>query len=1121
MTSTPAAPPSAPSSGTAFPIVGMGASAGGIEAFHRFFEHLPADCGMAFVLVLHLPADRKSMLPEILRRWTSMEVLEGEDGVLIEANCIYVPPPHVLVTLSDGRLQVQVSPPGEHRVFRPIDTFFDSLGAALRERSVGIVLSGTGADGALGLKAIKASGGLTLAQGGDGIAPQYSEMPNAAIATGIVDIVAPVGEMPAHLLRISGLTHTAPDLSAAELTDALRLEICDLLRARIGHDLSGYRRQTFLRRVERRMQVVGARTLQDYITVLKQTPAEAGSLFRDLLIRVTSFFRDQETFETLRTKVIPRLFESKRADGVVRVWVPGCATGEEAYSLAILLREHMDSLTATPRVQVFATDIDEGAIAVARLGRYPATLVEGLSPQRLQRFFAPSDGSYAVAREIRDLCTFSVHDLVRDPPFSMMGLVSCRNLLIYMNRELQAQIIPVFHYALAPGGILVLGGAESVVQHADLFDTMDKSARIFQRRDGRSSPDLRLNWPRTQLAGTGGLQAGSGDSKSKARPVQVRRGHTSVAPMVGTESPASRFESILGPLEPSAAVVTQLQTALSTTCEELQALSEEYQTALEELRSANEELHSVNEELQSTNEEIETSKEELQSLNEELHTVNLRLTEKVEELDRSNSDLRNLFESTQIATVFLDRHLIIRSFTPAIGALYNLIPSDIGRPLTDIVSRLQYRGIRADVEVVLSTLEPLERRIAREDGNADYIMRILPYRNPDSSVSGVLVTFIDVTSLVRAEAALVEADARKDVFLATLSHELRNPLAPIRTAAQLLQSPELRSEELQRAQAIIVRQVTHMSALLDDLLDVSRITRGAFLLKKEYVGLQILIDDAVEAAQPLIDSRRHTLRIEPPSTPIVLEVDPVRLTQVLSNLLTNAAKYTPVGGVITVEHRFEAHRLLVSVRDNGVGLSSEMLTRVFSMFTQVEPKSIRSEGGLGIGLALAKGLVELHGGHIEARSDGLGRGSEFVIFLPRSLVSDQRTPAPHHPTAEVGNAKRRILIADDNRDAAESMRMLLEHAGHQVQVVHSGQEALRMVKSMDAQVAILDIGMPDMSGYELAERIRAEAWGRAVRLIAVTGWGQDEDKRRAKVAGFDYHLTKPVAPERLASLIDA
>lgn len=978
-------------------------------------------------------------------------------------------------------------------MFRPIDAFFDSLGAALRERSVGIVLSGTGADGALGLKAIKASGGLTLAQGGDGTAPQYSEMPDAAIATGVVDIVAPVEEIPAHLLRINGHTRTPPDLSTAERTDVLRLEICDVLRARIGHDFSGYRSQTFLRRVERRMQVVGAKTLQDYITILKQTPMEAGSLFRDLLIRVTSFFRDQETFETLKAKVIPRLFESKRADGVVRVWVPGCATGEEAYSLAILLREHMDSLTALPRVQLFATDIDDGAIAAARLGRYPTTLIEGLSPQHLRRFFVPSDGSYVVAKEIRDLCTFSVHDLVRDPPFSMMGLVSCRNLLIYMNSELQAQIVPIFHYALVPGGILVLGGAESVVQHADLFDTVDKGARIFQRRVGPSSPDLRLDWPRAQLVRTVG-QAGSADPKSNARSVHVRRGHSSVVPMMGTESPASRFGSILGPLEPSAAVVTQLQTALSSTCEELQALSEEYQTALEELRSANEELHSVNEELQSTNEEIETSKEELQSLNEELHTVNLRLTEKVEELDRSNSDLRNLFESTQIATVFLDRHLIIRSFTPAIGALYNLIPSDIGRPLTDIVSRLQYRGIRADVEVVLSTLEPLERRIAREDQDADYIMRILPYRNPDSTVTGVLVTFIDVTSLVRAEAALVEADARKDVFLATLSHELRNPLAPIRTAAQLLQSPQLRSEELQRAQAIIVRQVTHMSALLDDLLDVSRITRGAFLLKKEYVGLQVLIDDAVEAAQPLIDSRQHTLRIEPPSTPVVLEVDPVRLTQVLSNLLTNAAKYTPNGGLITIEHRFEAHRLVVSVRDNGVGLSPEMLTRVFSMFTQVEPKSNRSEGGLGIGLALAKGLVELHGGHIEARSDGLGRGSEFVIFLPRSLVSDRRTPAQHHPVAEVENARRRILIADDNRDAAETMRMLLEHAGHQVQVVHSGQEALRMIKNMDAQVAILDIGMPDMSGYELAERIRAEAWGKAVRLIAVTGWGQDEDK---------------------------
>jgi two-component system, chemotaxis family, CheB/CheR fusion protein len=1109
-----------------FPIVGIGASAGGIDAFHGFFKHMPADCGMAFVMILHLPANRKSMLTEILSRWTAMRVVEGTDGLQIEPNCVYVPPPHALVTVSGRRLGLQPAAPDGERLYRPIDQFFDSLGTALRERSVGIVLSGTGSDGALGLKAIKACGGLTIAQGSDGSAPQYPEMPDGAIATGAVDLIAPVEQMASHLMRMRAARKPGSPPKDEQDTESLRLAICDQLRANVGHDFSGYRAQTFLRRVQRRMQVVDARTLQDYATALKETPAEATLLFRDLLIRVTSFFRDAETFAVLQAKVIPRLFEGKNADGTVRVWVPGCATGEEVYSLAMLLREFMDGLRAVPKVQLFATDIDDAAIAAARLGRYPATLLDGLSPERRQRFFTLSHGSYVVTREIRDLCTFSAHNLVRDPPFSMMNLVSCRNLLIYMSTELQARIIPIFHYALATKGILLLGGAESVVQHADLFDTVDKAARIFQRREVRS-PDLNLRWSRPSpswdgsTAPTGSVKQ---DASRKSGPAP-RAGINDEAPEHPDmhDSPnTDRFAALLGSVEPSASIVAELQSALSTTLADLHSLSEDHQTALEELRSANEELHSVNEEMQSTNEELETSKEELQSLNEELHTVNVRLTEKIDELDEANSDLRNLFDSTEIATIFLDRYLIIRSFTPAIGTLYNLIPSDVGRPLSDIASRLQYEGLREDVAFVLSVLEPLERRVVRSDGTAHYIMRILPYREPDSTVSGVLVTFVDVTSIVQAEAALVDADVRKDVFLATLSHELRNPLAPIRTAAQLLQSPALQPEELHRAHAIIARQVGHMSSLLDDLLDVSRITRGAFLLKKEYVDLEALLDEAVEAVQPAIDSKRHTLRVERPAERITLEVDPVRVTQVLTNLLTNASKYTAPGGVITIGARFDANMLVLFVRDNGIGIAPELLAKVFAMFTQVKSEISRSEGGLGIGLALAKGLVELHGGKIEVRSAGLGHGSEFTVSLPRNLIVEPAVDAQHdavHTPSHLNGGKR-ILIADDNRDGTETMSMLLMHSGHQVHVAHSGAQALEIAKRVRPQIVVLDIGMPDIDGYEVAKRVRVEAWGKDVTLIAVTGWGQEDDKRRAYAAGFDHHMTKPVDPLDLSRLID-
>jgi two-component system, chemotaxis family, CheB/CheR fusion protein len=752
-------------------------------------------------------------------------------------------------------------------------------------------------------------------------------------------------------------------------------------------------------------------------------------------------------------------------------------------------------------------------------------LLDGLSEERRRRFFTISHGSYCVTKEIRDLCTFSVHNLIRDPPFSMMSLVSCRNLLIYMNPDLQAQIIPVFHYALVAGGTLLLGGSESVAHHADLFETVDKAARIFQRREGRS-PELNLRWQHPHL--TPQLLQGPPDEHIRdvphSSPFTERHAMSMNRRSAegGTFSRTQRFEPLLGPVVPSAESVAQLQIALRSAVEQLQSLAEEHQTALEELRSANEELHSVNEEMQSTNEELETSKEELQSLNEELHTVNLRLSEKIDELDEANSDLRNLFDSTEIATVFLDRHLVIRSFTTAIATIYNLIPSDQGRPLTDIVSHLRYRGLRADIAFVLSTLEPLERRVERDDDDSvNYIMRILPYREPDSTVSGVLITFVDVSSIVRAEKALVEADIRKDVFLATLSHELRNPLAPIRTAAQLLQSPKLSADQLHYAQAVIARQVAHMSSLLEDLLDVSRITRGSFLLKKEYVDLQVLIDDAVVAVQPGINAKQHTLRVEHLSTPIQLEVDPVRMTQVITNLLTNASKYTPNGGLIYIGARTDANHLAIYVRDNGVGIKAEALLKVFEMFTRVEPEVGRSEGGLGIGLALAKGIVDLHGGRIEAHSAGPKQGSEFVICLPRALIVSTTVSAPERDR-EAANPTipRRILIADDNRDSAQTMSMLLQLAGHEVHLAHTGTEALEVARRIRPDIGILDIGMPDLTGYEVAERIRHEAWGKDITLVAVTGWGQSADKRRALATGFDHHLTKPVDPEILERLFE-
>jgi two-component system CheB/CheR fusion protein len=882
----------------ALSVVGIGASAGGIEAFRRFFEKMPADSGLAFVVVLHLAADRKSMLPEILARWTAMPVIEASDGDAVAANTVLVVPPGTVASLDHDHLALRHLLPNEPRASAPINVFFDSLASTLNEDAIGIVLSGTGHDGALGLKAIKSRGGLTLAQGADGSSPEYSGMPDSAVAAGGVDLLVPVEQMPASILAARSARHAAseqPDAGA----DTVRLAICEILRSRLGNDFTQYKRQTFMRRVQRRMQVLQLTDFDDYLARLEADRDQVVLLFRDLLISVTSFFRDTDTFEVIERDIMPRLFKGKDAASELRVWVPGCATGEEAYSLAILLREHLDNQTMRPKVQIFATDIDEVAIATARAGRYPATLLEGMAPERRSRFFMEGPAGYSIRQDVRELCTFSTHSLIRDPPFSRVDFVSCRNLLIYMDNELQDRVIPIFHYALAPGGILMLGISETIGRHERLFAPLDRSHRIFVRREGPSeAPNLSLptardrrpagagaaaqvdpkaHWPRAvsyanrrilerfasafvvvnatgdvihfsshtgrflepaygsptanlfELARPGWsleLRSALRRCIETGRPVEQDRsliitdGKVSplvrliVEPLPGSATdplfmvvfveveparPASEADAAVA--QPDG-VIAHLERENRDLREQLQSISEEHATSVEELRSSNEELQSVNEELQSTNEELETSREEIQSINEELNTVNAQLSGKVEQLDRSNSDLKNLFDSTRVATVFLDPFLIIRSFTPEIASLYNLIPSDLGRPLSDIVTRLDYTTLREDIQTVLQTREALEKRVERLDGSAHYLMRILPYRSPDSTIDGSLITFVDVTSIVRAE-------HHQRLLVDELNHRVRNMLTVV---ISLATNTLKRAESLERFSGVFLGRIHALAA---------------------------------------------------------------------------------------------------------------------------------------------------------------------------------------------------------------------------------------------------------------------------------------------------------------------
>jgi two-component system CheB/CheR fusion protein len=850
------------------PIVGIGASAGGVEALEHFFRAVPADNGLAFVIVTHLPHDRESMLAEILGRATRMPVVEAKDGERVEAEHVYVLPPGAILTIREGSLRLRRTGAAD-RERAPIDVFFNSLAEDQNEHAIGVVLSGGGHDGTLGIKAIKENGGLTIAQGSNISRPRFAEMPLSAVAAGFVDLELPVEDIPG---RIVAYVRNWGAFDPQKPSDALA-NIHNVLRSRTGHDFSDYKERTFQRRVQRRMQVVQTTKIEDYVERLQKDPEEVHALFRDLLIGVTGFFRDAAAFQSLESLVAPKLFEGKDANDEVRVWVAGCSTGEEAYSIAILLREQCEKLLAAPKVQIFATDIDETAMGVARAARYPANAVKEVSPERLARFFVEESGAFQVIKEVRDMCIFSAHSVIRDPPFSRLDLISCRNLLIYLKPKLQTQIIPLFHYSLRPGGFLFLGGSENLSRFSELFVALDRKNRIFRRRDLVSRPPLPMrqflpnarrerateeaqsglfqrsdilrrvagtiverfaptfvivddagqtlffspgtgkylqppagppNRDVVAMAGPGlraDLRAALHRAKESGRRVvrdriavpinggtqlislavePVNEGNESAYGIVFTErGPLKTDEEGAGAERPNAedATVRQIEKELQETRERLQSTIEELETANEEFRSSNEELLSVNEELQSTNEELETSKEELQSVNEELQTVNIELSIKIDELDRVHTDLRNLFESTQIATIFLDRNLLIRSFTPTITKIFNLIPGDRGRPLMDIVSRIGYSDLGDDMQAVLGGGAMIERSVSLAGGKGHYLARIHPYRNSSTSVDGVSVTFVDISGMVAAE-------EQQRILSAELSHRVKNTLAVVSSIAE-------------------------------------------------------------------------------------------------------------------------------------------------------------------------------------------------------------------------------------------------------------------------------------------------------------------------------------------------
>jgi two-component system CheB/CheR fusion protein len=832
-------------------IAGIGASAGGVQAYQEFFENVPAKSGIAYVVILHLSPDYDSKLAQVLQSVAKIPVTQVTEKVKIEPDHVYVVPPNQHLVMQDGSIVVLPNTRIEERR-APVDIFFRTMAEAHGERAVAVILSGTGANGSMGLKRVKESGGAAFVQ--NPREAEFNEMPRNAIATGFADEVLNVAQLPAKIIAYKNSIGKVQISEEAEQRpqdqqQALR-EVFNELKIKTGHDFSNYKRPTLLRRIERRINIHNLPDLPSYIAYIHQNADEIHSLLKDLLISVTNFFRDKKAFEVIETEVLPILLKSKTSENQLRIWAAGCATGEEAYSIAILCAEATSGIIDGPKVQIFATDIDEAAIAQAREGLYSINDLADMSPERLRRFFVKEEDSYRIRREVREMVMFATHNFLKDPPFSRLDLISCRNVMIYLNRVAQERVAETFHFALNPGGFLFLGTSETVDGASDLYTNYNRENHIFQSRQAthknypipESVPHFRIDQRRlattleqenkilerisfgdlhqqlleqyappsivvneeydivhvSERAGrymqiTGGepsknllklikqelrlelrsalYQAVQRQAAVEARGLKLTIGsHTEtinihVRPVLRAGDTARGFilvifETSIDNSEPGILlnsdepVAKHLEEELIGLKARLRSSNEQHEFQQEELKASNEELQAMNEELRSSAEELETSKEELQSINEELRTVNQELKVKIEEATLTSNNLQNLINSTDIGTIFLDRSFRVVLFTPSVRNIFNLIPADYGRQLSDITDRLHHNDLIKDAEIVLDKLMTKEREVYTPENV--FLMRISPYRTSEDRINGVVITFVDITSLKQAEQQLKE-----------------------------------------------------------------------------------------------------------------------------------------------------------------------------------------------------------------------------------------------------------------------------------------------------------------------------------------------------------------------------
>jgi two-component system CheB/CheR fusion protein len=1317
-------------------IVGIGASAGGLESLERLFSTLPKDTGLAFVVVQHLSPDFRSLMDELIARHSEMPVVLAQDGMKVEANHIYLMPPRKEMMIRDRHLWLTDKEP--HTFSLPIDSFFRSLAQDVGPQAVAIVLSGSGSDGSRGVVDVKRAGGLVLAE--SPTTAKFDGMPLATAATGAVDHT----HSPQDLARLlCGLPPLETAIEEQLLSEDPAMDaVLRLLRDNFGIDFSLYKMTTVGRRIQRRVELLRLHGLPEYVDQLITEPDELNKLYQDLLIGVTQFFRDPEAFETIERDVIPKLLEQVKPDDELRIWIAGCATGEEAYSLAMLFHEAFTAKGRALRLKILATDVHQRSLDFAGIGIYGEDQLSRVSSERLEKFFTKRASGYQVLPELRQLIVFARHNVTKDPPFTRMHFISCRNMLIYLQPQAQRSVLSLFHFGLVPGGTLFLGASETPGSLNDEFTVLHEHWKVYRkRRDVHLLSQVRLpimrtptrrpfaplDLPRTPsvdplvlatydqlldlfmppgllvdengslLDCFGGaekllrfkprrptasalelldeeLRTVVGGAMQRAIKVRQPVSYSGVR-IHGTESEERRIVTVKPLIHPRtgahnilitfhemggdetrppaeeiphhAPLSTASLERLSTLESELQYTRETLQATIEELETSNEEMQATNEELVASNEELQSTNEELHSVNEELFTVNAEYQQKIGELKELNTDMAHLLEGTDVGTVFLDRELRIRRFTARIANVFRFQQHDIGRRIGDFSHNIEREQLMDDIEEALHKGTVIEDEV-RDRAGTPYFLRILPYRvtyrgngqaSDSAPIEGVVLTLTDVSALdkertrveqlssivewsedailaldlegtitswnrgaercygysadeiigqratvlmppehrkeltgylekiqagqpvehaatlcrrkdetradvsvllspmynrskivgvaaiarditkvTQTQRALAEEQRkvtgllqRRDEFLAMLSHELRNPLGAVLNATAL---EEESPDRTARSRLVIKRQATHMKRLLDDLLDVSRITTDKFVVQRVDVDLRDSIDTAIESTAPLYARRNIALTKDVPARQIPAHGDARRLTQVIGNLLTNSAIYSPPGSSVTLAVRTRDNLIVITVTDNGEGIDAQLQPKIFDLFVQSDQKLDRSRGGLGVGLSLAKTIVELHGGSISVHSDGIGKGSEFQVLLPLG-----RTATAHAQADGVRSGPRRIVLVDDQEDSRDMLRDLLEARMHVVYDAADGAQAIQLIAEHRPDVAFIDIGLPVMDGFEVAQQIRQRPELRDVTLVALTGYGRKSDIQAALSAGFDEHMTKPAELEEIDLII--